>query len=174
MPDAQREAVSPPGHGVRAWVAWWALLAGLYLLLVDNAPLPELAMAALAGAIGASGAVLVRRQRERVLRPRARWLLAAWRPLLGLATDVVPLVRALVLRGILRRPGTGALLELPFDAGDEDDPRDEAYRVLTQALGSLAPNTLVVDVDARRGVLIAHQLVPTADPARTAAPLGPR
>jgi hypothetical protein len=118
--------------------------------------------------------VLVRQQRARVLRPRARWLLAAWRPLLGLFKDVVPLVRALAARGVLRRPGSGALVEIAFDAGDGEDERDAAYRVLTQALGTLAPNTIVVDLDEQRGVLLAHQLVPTSDPRAQAAPLPPR
>src|SRR5919202_1097723 len=105
----------------RAWVAWWVLLAGLYLLLVDTTPIPELATMAAAATIGATGAVLVRQQRPRVLRPRARWVLAAWRPLLGLFGDVVPLVRALAARGVLRRPGAGALVEIAFDAGDGED-----------------------------------------------------
>jgi multisubunit Na+/H+ antiporter MnhE subunit len=43
--------------------------------------------------------------------------------------------------------------------------------VFTEALGSLAPNTLIVDVDRERRVLLVHQLVPTDDPAAEAKPL---
>jgi hypothetical protein len=43
--------------------------------------------------------------------------------------------------------------------------------VFTQALGSLAPNTLVVEIDRDRRVMLVHQLVPTDDPAADAKPL---
>jgi multisubunit Na+/H+ antiporter MnhE subunit len=145
----------------RAWLSWWVVLAALYLWLADNAVLPELVVGAVVAAIGASGAVLVRGQRRTRLRPRLRWLRGVWRPLFGVFGDLVPLARALARR----RPG--ALVESPL-GGPADDP---AYVALTEALGSLAPNTLVVDVDRERGVVLAHQLVPTRDPASAAAPL---
>jgi multisubunit Na+/H+ antiporter MnhE subunit len=155
---------------VLSWLTWWALLAGLYLLLVDSVVGPELATGAVAAAIGATGAVLVRRQRHVVLRPRARWLRGAWRPLAGMVGDLVPLTRVLVARGLLRRGGSGALVEVPFDA-TSDDPEEAAYRSLTEALGSLAPNTVVVDIDRERGMLLAHQLRPTYRAASSATPL---
>src|SRR5919197_2411085 len=101
---------------VLSWIAWWALLAALYLLLADNVAVPELAVGAAAAAIGATGAVLVRQQRQVLLRPRARWLRGAWRPLIGLVGDLVPLARVLVERGILRRGGGGGLAGVPFEA----------------------------------------------------------
>lgn len=155
-----------------AWLAWWLVLAALYLLLIDTTLLPELITGAVGAAIGATGAVLVRRQRRLLLRPRAHWLRGAWRPLAGMFGDLVPLVRVLVAHGVLRRPASGRLVEVPY-AHTADDGEDAAHRALTQALGSLAPNTVVVDIDTDRGVLLAHQLV-ARDDARTAAtPLGP-
>jgi hypothetical protein len=147
-------------------LTWWLSLAALYLLLADSVVAPELAVAALAAAIGATGAVLVRRQQRVRLRPRLRWLRGAWRPLLGMAADVVPLARA------LGRRGGGRYFEVPFGAVGEG-PEDAAYRALTEALGSLAPNTIVVAIDRERGVLIAHQLAPARDPAAAATPLTP-
>jgi multisubunit Na+/H+ antiporter MnhE subunit len=154
---------------VRAWLAWWLALAALYLLLADTVVVPELATGAVAAALGATAAALVRRARP-APRPQARWLGAALRPLLGVIGDLAPLARVLVVRGILRRPGAGALVEVPFRA-TSDDPDDVAHRALTQALGSLAPNTVVVDIDKERGVLIAHQLSLTSDAASRATPL---
>lgn len=155
---------------VRAWAGWWIALAALYVLLADSVVAAELVVAGVAATIGATAAVLVRRERPFLLRPRPRWLAAAWRPLLALFGDLVPLTRALVGQGILRRPRTGRLVEVPLTARG-DDPDDVAYRALTQVLGSLGPNTIVVDLDESRGVVLAHQLVPTRDPARSATPL---
>src|SRR6266516_1862312 len=120
-----------------AWLAWWVVLAAVYMLLADDPAPPELATGALAAAIGATGAVLVRAQRHTLLRPPARWLRGAWRPLAGMVTDLAPLVRALAGTGVARRPGTSGFVEVPFDATG-DDPEDTAYRAFTEAFGSLA------------------------------------
>jgi multisubunit Na+/H+ antiporter MnhE subunit len=153
----------------RSWAVWWVLLAALYLLLADNTVLPELATGAVAAAVGATGAVLCRSQRRELLRPRLRWLRTAWRPVIGVFADLVPLARAFITRGLLRRPTTGTLIEVAVPtAGDE--PERAAFAALSQALGSLAPNRVVVAFDRERGVLLVHQLVPSTQPA---APLAP-
>jgi len=73
-------------------------------------------------------------------------------------------------RGILRRPETGEIVEVPFRATG-DDPEQAARRVLAQVLGSLSPGTVVVGVDADRGVLRAHRLTAGGDAVRDADPL---
>jgi multisubunit Na+/H+ antiporter MnhE subunit len=127
---------------VRAWVTWWVVGAALWLALVDRIEVAELAAGAAAAAIGATGAVIVRRDRRLGLAPRdvAR---AAWR----MVADLPVLVTALVRRGILRRPGRGRIVEVPAASGP-----------FAEALGSAGPNTVVLDVDRRRRVARAHRL----------------
>jgi multisubunit Na+/H+ antiporter MnhE subunit len=141
----------------RAWLIWFALLFALYLLLVDTVLVPELVVGAIAAAVGATGAVLVRSQRRLILRPRARHLRAAGPPLLGLFGDLPRLARVLVARGILRRPERGELVETPFTAL-RDTPEDATERAFAEALGSLAPGEIVVAIDRERGVLVRHRL----------------
>jgi multisubunit Na+/H+ antiporter MnhE subunit len=148
---------------VRPWLAWWLVLAALYLVLADTVKAPELAVGAIAAAVGATGAILVGRWSTSG-RPHARWLAAAAPQLVGVFGDLAILARVLLTRGVLRRGGEGALVEVPF-AGDD------ASLAWTQALGSLAPNTVVVDVDEARGIIVAHQLRATPDAASKAAPL---
>jgi len=152
------------------WLSWWLILAALYLLIDDSALVPELVAGAVAAAIGATGATLVHRERQVLLRGELRWLRAIPRVLVDLVGDLWPLARALVQRGLLRRGGAGVIVEVPFGA-TSDGPRDTARRAATEALGTLAPNTIVVRIDTDRGVLVAHQLVPTDDPDRRASPL---
>src|SRR3954447_24971327 len=90
-----------PG-AVRAWLIWWALLAALWLALVDTVVAPELVAGAVAAAIAATGAVVVRSQRRLLLRPRAGWVRAALGPLRRVVTDLRPLLAALWRRGIRR------------------------------------------------------------------------
>ncbi|HET6547287.1 MAG TPA: Na+/H+ antiporter subunit E [Solirubrobacter sp.] len=170
-PDDERHG-SPDRRAVaRAWLAWWVLCAAVWLALIDRTAFAELMTGVVAAAIGATAAVLVRQQRRTLMRPRARWVAAGWKPLLGLGRDLPALARALVVRGILRRDERGELLELPF-AIVADEPRSLAFRVLTATYGSLSPNTIVLDIDERERVLHAHQLVPGED--ADALPLGPR
>jgi multisubunit Na+/H+ antiporter MnhE subunit len=169
MPDTPSAGHRHPG-AVRAWVIWWVLLAALWLALVDTVVLPELVTGAVAAAVAATGAVVVRGQRKVLLRPRLKWLLAVRRPLVASVTDLRPLAVALWRRGVRHRPEEGRFAEVPYTAVG-DDPRAAAHRVLTQALGSIAPNTLVVGVDHERRTMLVHELVPTDDPAAGAQPL---
>jgi multisubunit Na+/H+ antiporter MnhE subunit len=137
----------------RAWLAWWVLLTGLWLALADSRRLEELVAGVLVGAFGATAAILVRAQRDVVLRPRPRWIVAALLPPLARwPRDLWALARALV-----RRP-RGRIVEEPFEATGED-PRSAAQRALAIAGGTLAPNAIVVEIDGERGVLVRHVLV---------------
>ncbi len=137
----------------RAWLAWWVLLTGLWLALADSRRLEEVVAAILVGAFGATAAVLVRAQRDVVLRPRPRWVLdALLPPLARWPRDLWALTRALVARP------RGRIVEEPFEATGED-PRSAARRALAIGGGTLAPNSIVVEIDADRGVLIRHELV---------------
>ncbi len=140
-----------PG-AVRAWFAWWVLLAGLYLALVDTRRLQELVAAVVIGAFGATASILVRHERDVVLRPRPRWVVHELRPVLDWPRDLVRLARAL-----LWRP-RGRVVEVAFEATGED-PHDAARRALAVAGGTLAPNRIVIGIDAERGVLAYHELV---------------
>jgi hypothetical protein len=144
-----------------AWAWWWLVLFALYLVLVDSVVGPELVAGTLIAALGATGAVLVRRNRPFVLRPRLRWLRGAWRPLLGVFGDLVPLARALVRGGLGGRPPRSGYVELPLEpSGAHDDREAASHQALTEILGSLAPNTVVVEVDTDRAVVVAHRLEP--------------
>ena len=112
-------------------------------------------------------------QRRLVLRPRLRWLLRLWRPVVVYPRDIV-LVSAELVRTLANgRRSRGRLLALPFTAREED-PRHAARLVLMKSAGSFAPNTYVVGTDDDRGLLLVHQLAPRDDAAADADPLGLR
>ncbi len=143
---------------VRAWLVWWALCAALWLALVDRVPLAELVTGAVVAAIAATGAVLVRRQRPVLTRIRAAWAPRALRALAGLAGDLPLLAAVLWRRGVLRRAEHGTLVESPFASTERRDPEQAGDRVAAEAIGSLAPAGVVVDVDVDRAVIVEHRL----------------
>jgi multisubunit Na+/H+ antiporter MnhE subunit len=142
----------------RAWVAWWLLCAALWLVLVDRTDLSELVLGAAVAAIAATGAVLVRQHRAHRVRPQASWARDAPRALAGLVGDLPLLVRVLWRRGIRRDGRHGVLVERPLDASALEDRDAAGRRVGAQLLGSLAPSTVVIDVDVERDVLLEHRL----------------
>jgi multisubunit Na+/H+ antiporter MnhE subunit len=136
----------------RAWLAWWPLLTVLWLVLADSRRLEEIIAGVVVGALGATASVIVRAQRDVILRPRPRWVLDALRTFGRWPRDLWALARALPSRP------TGRIVEEPFEATGED-PRSAARRALAVVGGTLAPNSIVVEIDADRGVLVRHDLV---------------
>ena len=132
----------------------WALLFGVWMLLVDTDTLPELLAGAGAAALAAAGSELVRAQKIAQVRVRFRWLARAWRPFARIPLDVGVVIWALL------RPRTvrGEFRALRFRAPGED-PDDSGRRAFAAVFGSLAPNTYVIGTDPSRRVLIVHQLV---------------
>lgn len=109
-------------------VRWWIGLAALYLVLAWSLAPAELVVAAIAATVGTAGAALVGARARLPLR-------RAWRPLVRLFTDLVPLARALVARR------GGRLERVP-----PEDP----------ALASLAPASIVVRVED--DAMVVHRL----------------
>jgi len=134
------------------------LLAGaFYLLLVDTTSLPELYVLAAVAVVCGVGFELSREQGFVEARLVPRWLGAAWRSVIRVPGDVARLCSVALVQLVRPRPRRGAFRAVPF-AATGDTPADAGRRALTEWLGSIAPNTIVVGVDTKRGLLLVHQL----------------
>ncbi len=135
------------------------LFAGaFYLLLIDITDLPELYAGAGAAVMAALGFEAGREQGFAEMSSAPGWLLRAWRGFARVPGDVVRVSLAILLQLVRPRVERGALRAVPFDFGERDSPRDTGRRALAEALGSLAPNTIVVGIDPERNLILAHQL----------------
>jgi multisubunit Na+/H+ antiporter MnhE subunit len=147
-------------------LATWLALAAVWMLLVDNESLPELLVGAGAVCIATVGSELVRAQRIAQIRIRPRWLVRAWKPVARIPLDVGIVMWALVHQLVERKRERGTLRAVRFRAV-EPDAGSNARRALAELAGSTAPNTIVIGVDRKRHLILAHQLSPTED-ARSA------
>jgi len=145
---------------LRGWVVWWAAGLGLWLALTYSVRPAELATGAVVAAGAATAAMLVRARRQVVPRFRPVWALRAARAYMRLLTDLPMLVAVVWRRGVVRAPERGAVVSTPTDAVDPDDPVQAGDRVAIQYVGSLAPSSVVVDVDVERGLVLEHRLRP--------------
>jgi multisubunit Na+/H+ antiporter MnhE subunit len=150
---------------LRSWLAWTVALFVLWLALVGAVDSLELIAGAGAAAIGAFAAEAVRERGLLGYRFRARWLLRAWRPVYRIVPDFGVLMLALARALISRRRPTGAYQAIPFPAGG-DDAESAGLRAFSAAVGSLAPNSVVIDIDSKRGRMLLHKLVPGSGPTK--------
>jgi multisubunit Na+/H+ antiporter MnhE subunit len=144
---------------------------GLWMLLVFNTQPAEIVLGAVAAALAATGAELVRSHGYVPFSPDLRWS----RALLGLPRAVLVdtwrmalLLAAHFLRG---KPIEGSFRIVHFPCGPRDDARDQARLAVSQWLGGVSPNTYVLGIDDRRNVAVVHQLIrdqrpPDLDPSR--------
>jgi hypothetical protein len=143
---------------VKFWLAWYFPLFGLWLLFVDTLASPELVVGAIAAALAATAADVVREQDLVRFRMRARWLPG----LASLPWQVVTdsWLLAVALWRELRRPGSvnGLFRVLPFPI-DQDDATGAARSAMVTSIASIAPNTYVVGVERGEGTILLHQLV---------------
>jgi multisubunit Na+/H+ antiporter MnhE subunit len=146
-------------------VVCWVLCAGLWLVLDDTAALPELVDGAVAAAVGASAATLVRARSHVQFAGRGRWMRFCWRPLWRLVADLPELVWALIRAVVRGERDPGRIRTVPFAV--QADARARATQVaLASIAGSVAPSTVIVAVDEERGQLIFHELTPRQDRER--------
>jgi hypothetical protein len=143
----------------RTWIVVVGLLigGGFYLLLIDTSSLPELYV--LAGVALACGLLfLISREEgleEAQIRPE--WLAGAWRLVVRVPLDIALVCWQALAQLVRPRASRGEFRAVRFGAVAET-PRDTGRRALTEAIGSVAPNTVVIGVDAERGLLLVHQL----------------
>jgi multisubunit Na+/H+ antiporter MnhE subunit len=162
--EAHRSRSSPLGGMTKfagSWLAWWAALAVVWLLLVDTLDSEELLVGAVAASIAATVAVAVHRRGYIRFWPRAVWLLETPYVVRDVIVDCGRLAGALWRRLVGDKQVHGDTIRVPFHHGG-DNGRDGARRALVNFAVSLTPNTYVVDIDPESDSLLIHQLVPDA------------
>jgi hypothetical protein len=138
---------------------WWLALAGWWVLVVGaNAGL-ELVAGACAATLGTMLAVAVRRQELLRFRFEPAWLAktasAPWK----IAQELAVVTWALVLDLARVRRVRSAYRALPFPAG-RADAVSAGRRAVVTIVSALSPNTLPLDMDCERGLVLRHELDP--------------
>jgi len=147
-----------PAHLLRIWLAWWAVLVVVWLLLVDTFAASEFVVGAVAAAIAASAAAAVHRRGYIRFWPRLAWSREVPSLIWETTLDCGRLADALWQRVVLRKRVHGEMFRVPFDRGG-DNGRDGARRALVNFAVSLTPNSYVVDIDPESDTLLVHRLV---------------
>ena len=155
----RRRAVQTPAQRIAFWLGWWAVCFALWVLLVFKTEPAEFVAGALAAALAATGAELVRSRGYAPFAPELAWS----RGLLRLPREVVMdtwRMGMLLVRHFVRGdPIKGCFRIVHFSEGSDNDPRAEARRTVVEWLGCVSPNTYVIGIDERHQVAVVHQLI---------------
>jgi multisubunit Na+/H+ antiporter MnhE subunit len=133
-----------------------ALSATFYLLLIDTVSAPELYVLAGVALLATVAFDITREQGFTEAAIRIEWLLRAWRPVVRVPVQIAIVCREAIAQLLSPKAARGGFRAIPFRGGE--DERDHGRRALTESLGSLAPNTIVLGVDPDRELLLVHQL----------------
>ena len=140
-------------------VLWWAALFGWWVVLTGtNSGLEEIA-AACAALIGALLALALRRAGLLRYRFEARWVAKTLQVPWKIVREVGVVFWALALHMAGQRRLSGRYRAFEFPAGG-DDATSAGRRALAVEADALSPNTMPVDVDRERKLVLRHELDP--------------
>jgi Na+/H+ ion antiporter subunit len=141
-------------------LTWWLVLAGLWLALIDNHHLDELAAGLVVTLVATAVAIVALDRMSPGVRVPLRAVAVLPRVAWRMTADSGLLLRALWQTVVLRRPVRGRWVSEPID--DADTPAARGHRVFTVLAGTAAPNRVVGDTEGGR--LVVHELVSTDEP----------
>ncbi len=130
-----------------------------WIIFVGTFSLHELLIGVLGALLATTGLSIINRSYPARFQPRLMELLSLWRLPGSLVSDTwkILALRAKDLRSI--RTANSLFRVVPFRAGEKDDPRATARRVLAVIYTTITPNTVVLGVNTNDQKLLLHQLV---------------
>jgi hypothetical protein len=144
---------------VVGWLAWFAVLNVVWLILIAAWVPAEEVLGLFASAVGATAAEAVREHGFGGFRFRLRWLWHArvlpWRAVRETGVVLTALARQLTGRGSAGGRFRTVPVALP------KHPHEEAGKRALLTIGeSFAPNSYVLVIDDKSGLMLTHELVP--------------
>lgn len=145
------------------WLADVAILIPIWFILVGTINRLELVLALVAAPVAAALTEMVRSVGFARFYPRLHWLIHAWRIPAEVLMDCWTLSEALAGRLLKSRQKRGFFRKVDFHSGGTG-ARSAARRALTITMGTLSPNTYVVDIEPYHNFALLHQVRPARLP----------
>jgi hypothetical protein len=133
------------------------IAGGFYMLLIDTSSHPELWAGLGAWLLAAAMYEISREQGFAEARFDLAWLARVWRVAVRVPSHIALVSGDALMQVFQPRSPRGQFRAVSFEACGEDSV-DAGRRALAEALGSFAPNTIVIGVDTERKLLLVHQL----------------
>ena len=146
---------------VRLWLVWFVGLNAVWLVLISAFVLEETLLGILASAVAATAALAVGEQRPFRFRPRARWVLAAWRLPFDALRESGLVLGAPPTAGRPARKERGPLPGGACVAAGRPGPRAQTKAgAADRRPARCSLNRNAVNVDREAGTMLVHELAP--------------
>lgn len=139
------------------WLADAAILILVWFILVGRINLPELVVGFIAATIAATVTEVTRSIGFARFYPHLKWFTGVWSVPGEILVDCWILIIVLAERILRKRKERGFLRILPFASGDTGG-RSAARRALAITVGTLSPNTCVLDIEPYHNFVLLHQI----------------
>lgn len=138
------------------YLAKWVGFGLLWLLFVYQITLPEVLVGAGAAALTVFGLEQSLKAEPLHFKPEFRWYAYLWHMPGAILKDLWVLLQTLV-RHIQRKPSE-ALFQMSSFRPSGEEARQGAQRCLATLFLSVSPNSVVVDIDRDRNLMMFHQV----------------
>jgi len=138
---------------------WWLALTGWWIVAAGTNAGLELVAAVCAGLLGALLALALRSTGLLGYRFEARWLAKTVKVPWKIVQEIGIVFWALALHLVGLRRLSSRYRAFEFPAGG-NDPTSAGRRAVASEADALSPNTMPVDIDCERGVVLRHELDP--------------
>lgn len=130
-----------------------------WMVFVGTFALHERLIGVIGALLATAGLFIINRNYPARFHPRLTELLSLWRLPGYLVSDTWKIL-ALKTKGLREVQTPNSLFRVvPFRAGEKDDPRATARRVLAVIYTTITPNTVVLGVNTNGQKLLLHELV---------------
>lgn len=153
--------------GIVLFVASSGVLFLLWALFTSGFKAQESLLGVLAAIVSALVYQLIRVKSGRIFEPSLRDVLEAWRLPWYLLSGSWEIIVVLVQDFFGLEKAGSFYRSVSFRVGDSRDPSQIARRALATAYTTVAPNFIVVGVDAKRKQLLFHQIRKSSVPRMT-------
>jgi multisubunit Na+/H+ antiporter MnhE subunit len=143
---------------IRRYVLQWVALLTLWLLFVFQCSVKEILVGAVASAFIVAFLKISLSAVPLCFAPRARWLAESRHLPAMIAKDLYTLTNDLTRRIMGKRLRSG--YELVVFAASEAGPRASAQRALVLLFLTMSPNSIVLGIDEKSGMMFLHHLAP--------------
>lgn len=152
------------GFSSRLWLADVAILIPLWLIFAGKLSWSELAIALVSASLAASVTEVIRSIGFARFYPRLHWLIYVGRVPADVLVDCSILIAVLARRILDKRQERSFFETVPFHSGGAD-ARSAARRAMAITVGTLSPNTYVVDIEPHNDFALLHQLRAARSPS---------
>ena len=135
-------------------------MAAMYLAFTDNVGWRELIASFIAGTLSATAVLVFARAGKVRFAFRLRDVAQGWRIPWNVSCGTIEVFEGLGKQFFSPAGPASAIVAVPFDLGEKDNPSDAGRRALAITYTTATPNFIILGLVDRQSLMLYHQITP--------------